>query len=324
MYDYRIFYGHIVQGDLIGAVDYLKSFPGKKATLNKYLRIFDKGSQIKHSKNPVLNSVCLIFDEYYRNVFWLKVDTLKAVQRLCDGFCELLSTSKQCFSSIQEAEEAWEVIEEKVKRLVEAQGYHYVGGKTQGFYGPYIWKDTKRTIYKVKLPYTVEDFPLDMMTGFICCSWMSHISFGRIGTGGWGGDDGVLSCVKKRYRYRRMTSRFKIDFLKHEAQHVLDKRQFPGISSTHMEYRAKLVQLIYAKSMKSFWGFVSEASKEDINNSHVVASYLLVRNLSQLMFNESFVSDLTRWKGKMKHIRIYARGLYDNSPKDTDFIIDSF
>lgn len=318
MYDYRIYYGYIVQGDLRAAIDYIKKFRRKKGLVKKYQQMIEQGKPIRHSKNKVLNDICLIFDEYYRKVFWLKEERQDTVQYLCDAFSELLGMSSEVYLNLKEAEQHWEILEDKVAGLAEKEGYHYLGGKTQGFYGPYIWKTTKRKIYQIKLPNTIEKFPLDMLSGFISCSWMSYISFGKIGTGGWAGSDGVLACVKKRYWYRMMTSRFKVDFLKHEAQHAVDKRQIPGISDIHLEYKAKLVQLIYANNMNAFWGFVTEASKEDTGNSHAAASYLLIRNLSQLIFGEPFVTALNRWKGRKNEIRKYAGELYDCYPDKTE------
>jgi hypothetical protein len=36
----------------------------------------------------------------------------------------------------------------KVHRL----GYHYLGGTTSAYYGPYIWKTTEKTVYSVEIP----------------------------------------------------------------------------------------------------------------------------------------------------------------------------
>lgn len=316
MYDYNINFGYIVQGDLRAALEYLKKFPSKKARARKYIAHFENGKTFRHKGSPMVKRICLIFDEYYRRVFWLREDTLSALQYLCDAEAMLLDLPAAKYESTEEADAALEIFEEQLAKVVEGEGYHFLGGKTQGYYGPYIWKNTKRIFYKVKLPTATEEFPVDMMTGFVSRSWMDHISFGKIGTGGWAGNDGTLACVKKCYRHRSISPKFKIDFLKHEAQHALDKRYVPDMSEAHLEYKAKLVQLIYAKNMKAFTGFVSEGRMADLSNSHALASYLLLRNLSRLVFDEELVADMALWKGKKAELRQGARRLFDDYPKN--------
>lgn len=308
MYDNRIYYGAIVKGQLREAVDYLKKFPIMSARVKRYLAVFDGQKPIRHCKDKTINEICCIFDGYFRRVFWLGEDD--GVDYLYGAFCRYLGADKK-----NDAEQELDSLEHRIAEVAQQRGYHYIGGKTQGYYGPYIWKDTKRTVYKIQLPHAVEDYPIDMLSGFACCSWMSHISFGKIGTGGWAGEGGVLACVKKRYRGKMHTRRFKVDFLKHEAQHALDNRVYPGISSTHLEYRAKLVQLIYAGNMKTFEGFLSEADASNPDNSHSVAAYFLTRNLSELIFGKPDVTDLKEWKGKKRQIADCALKLYDEYPE---------
>lgn len=47
-----------------------------------------------------------------------------------------------------------------------------------------------------------------------------------------------------------------MSLLKHEAQHTVDMKQFPGITSAEMEYRAKLVELHQSGDLgllQEFW-----------------------------------------------------------------------
>lgn len=87
-----------------------------------------------------------------------------------------------------------------------------------------------------------------MMDGFVSRSWLDFISFGNVGTGGWIGKDGSLCCIKSLYDIN--SQNFKTSFLKHEAQHGYDIKKFSGISSIDLEYRAKLVELIYWEDTK--------------------------------------------------------------------------
>lgn len=310
MYDYRVYFGHIVQGNLRAAVDYIKGFRSQWRRYKRCMDIFENRKPIRHSKNPVLNEVCTIFDEYYRRVFWLGEDVNSGEKYLCDSFTELLNLAPDGLD--------WEELEEQVKALVEAQGYHYLGGRTQGYYGPYIWKTTKRKTYTVQLPHTSDQYSVNMLTGFISSSWMRYISLGRAGTGGWADKDGTLCCIKKHYLRSMLTSRFKVDLLKHEAQHAVDRRHDPDMPATHLEYKAKLVQLIYATSLKTFWGFLSEADNKNPENSHSYASYMLIRNITTMVLDIPVADNYKLFKGKLKKIRAAALKLYDDYPKGTE------
>lgn len=302
MYDSKKYYGFIVRGDLKSAVEYVKEFPLQRRRYKRYVNLLCSVKPHRFCTDKVVNEICNIYAKYWNSVFWLLNEGNEAERTLLDDLNAFISDG--VYADIDSAEE-------KLKILVENRGFHFQGGMTQGYWGPYIWKKTNRKIYSVKLPHAFERYPLDMMTGFVCCSWMDYISLGRIGTGGWAGDDGTLACVKKRYFGYMHTSRFKVNFLKHEAQHAFDKRSNPDITSVQLEYRAKLVQIIYGKNLRAFAGFLSEADGSKEENSHAYASNLLVSNLTKLVFNEEYVNDLDRWKKEQNKIKSAALKLLD-------------
>ena len=73
---------------------------------------------------------------------------------------------------------------EQLQSLFEAEGYHALFGKTQGYYGPYIWRDTVPTVYRVELPCGTAEYTVNILKGFVFRSWMDYLTFGRYGTGG--------------------------------------------------------------------------------------------------------------------------------------------
>lgn len=44
------------------------------------------------------------------------------------------------------------LLTEKLKTVFKENGYQTLFGKTQGYYGPYVWRDTIPTVYNVELP----------------------------------------------------------------------------------------------------------------------------------------------------------------------------
>jgi hypothetical protein len=101
-----------------------------------------------------------------------------------------------------------------------------------------------------------------------------------------------------RYRFRMN--------LKHEAQHAYDIKHYPGISSAKLEYRAKLVELIYAKDFRTMTKILSEADGSNEANSHAYASFRIKKNLSEKIFQKDEVGDILSWKAQRGMLPTYA------------------
>ena len=77
----------------------------------------------------------------------------KLIRKLCQTF------------SISEKEK--DAQEDRLQELFEQKGYHALFGKTQGYFGPYIWKDTVPTSYQIELPEGVEQYTVNILKGFV-------------------------------------------------------------------------------------------------------------------------------------------------------------
>ena len=110
-------------------------------------------------------------------------------------------------------------------------------------------------------------------------------------------EDG-LYCVAECYDLKRLEDdvEFQVSLLKHEAQHFADLADFPELKGTDLEYRAKLVELIYYTSIEDrFTHFFREADN-DASNPHTYASYRILKDLSKQVFDEPYVQDENRWQ----------------------------
>lgn len=143
-------------------------------------------------------------------------------------------------------------------------------GKTQGYYGPYIWQDTVPTVYRVELPGGTAEYTVNILKGFVFRSWMDYLTFGRYGTSGWASPDGTINCVEQVYDFD--SERFLVSLLKHEAQHPVDMKHFPDMTTAELEYRAKLVELHYSNDSSLLRKFLSEADESRASDGHAVAS----------------------------------------------------
>lgn len=307
-FEKRTWSGLLIQGDLHGAVSYLAQFPEQQELLERYRAVFDRGEVLRRSDNELVNQVDAVFQAYYRAVFWLRQPEEAAKAGLCAALARL--TGKP-YDPEAPLDEQMENMEAEIAKRVTAEGLHYLGGKTSGWYGPYIWKTNEQTVYSVELPKDQIQVKVVMMKGFVSRSWLDFLSFGRVGTGGWTKEDG-LYCVWEAYREKLDTPAFQITFLKHEAQHKLDMTRYQVTDSTLLEYRAKLVELIYASELATLNSFLAEADDGNPENAHAIAAHRLVTGLARRLFGAPEVLP-SQWEGRENAVRDAALELYEES-----------
>ncbi len=231
-----------------------------KDVLPAYTAIFEDGEYRTFEIPETLNAILRLYQVYYRDIFYCGVPEAEAADKL--------RTRLKALLDLPDAGE--ELLTERLRSAFEAEGYHALFGKTQGYYGPYIWRDTVPTVYRVELPGGTAEYTVNILKGFVFRSWMDYLTFGRYGTGGWTSPDGTINCIAKAYDFE--SERFLVSLLKHEAQHAVDMKQFPGITPAELEYRAKLVELHYSGDLGLLQKFVSEADETRTDDSHAAAS----------------------------------------------------
>ncbi|MGN1451979.1 MAG: hypothetical protein ACI4XQ_07755, partial [Eubacteriales bacterium] len=226
----------------------------------------------------ILNDILRLYQIYFRDTFYCGLPEAEAADKLLTQLKSILD--------IPDADE--DRLTYQLQSVFEANGYHALFGKTQGYYGPYIWRDTVPTVYRVELPGGTAEYTVNILKGFVFRSWMDYLTFGRHGTGGWASPDGTINCIEQAYDDFE-SERFLVSLLKHEAQHTADMKQFPGITPEELEYRAKLVELHYSGDLGLLQKFLSEADESKANNSHALASARLKSE-----FDDTDQSDLAR------------------------------
>ena len=213
----------------------------------------------------IANNILRLYQIYFRDVFYCGIPEEEAADKLLTGLRELLN--------LPDAEE--ELLTKQLQSAFTAVGYHTLFGKTQGYYGPYIWRDTIPTVYRVELPGGTAEYTVNILKGFVFRGWMDYLTFGRYGTGGWASPDGTINCIEQAYDFE--SDKFLVSLLKHEAQHAVDMKRFPEITPAELEYRAKLVELHYSGNLGLLQKFLSEADENRIGDSHAAASSRIKR-----------------------------------------------
>ena len=257
-----------LNGDIQGAIAYMRSHEEFKDVLPGYVAIFENCEYRTYDIPDALNDILRLYQIYFRDTFYCGLPEAEAADKLLTALRALLD--------LPEAEEC--LLVEKLQSMFERGGYHALFGKTQGYYGPYIWRDTVPTVYHVELPDTAAEYTVNILKGFIFRSWMDYLTFGRYGTDGWASPDGTINCIAQAYDFE--SERFLVSLLKHEAQHIVDMRQFPGITPTELEYRAKLVELHYSGDLGLLQKLSSQADERKVSDSHAVASARLKREFA--------------------------------------------
>ena len=257
-----------IKGDMKGAIAYMREHEEFRDVLPAYTAIFEEREYRAFEVPERLNEILRWYQVYFRDTFYLGLPEAEAADKLRAGLGALLG-----MPGVEEA-----LLTERLRALFEAEGYHALFGKTQGYYGPYIWRETVPTVYQVQLPDGTAEYTVNLLKGFVFRGWMDYLTFGRYGTGGWASPDGTINCVERAYDLE--SERFQVSLLKHEAQHTVDMKRFPGITPAELEYRAKLVELHFSGDPGLLQKFLSEADESKPDDSHAVASARIGREFA--------------------------------------------
>ena len=283
-----------MNGDIKGAIAYMREHEEFKDVLPEYVAIFENREYRTFEVPDALNDILRLYQIYFRDTFYCGLSEADAAEKL--------RTQLKTLLDMPNADET--LLTERLQSVFEANGYHSLFGKTQGYYGPYIWRDTVPTVYLVELPDGKAEYTVNILKGFVFRSWMDYLTFGRYGTGGWASPDGTISCVEQAYDFE--SERFLVSLLKHEAQHASDMKLFPAITPAELEYRAKLVELRYSSGLGLLQKFLSEADETKTNDSHAVASAKI----------KSGFADID--KTDISLIQARAQELFDASTKESE------
>lgn len=257
-----------INGDIKGAIAYMREHEEFKDILPAYTAIFENCEYRSYDIPDALNDILRLYQIYFRDVFYCGLPESEAAYKLLTGLRLLLN--------MPDADE--ELLAERLQAAFEANGYHALFGKTQGYYGPYVWRETVPTVYRVELPDGTAEYTVNILKGFVFRSWMDYLTFGRYGTGGWASPDGTINCVEQAYDFE--SERFLVSLLKHEAQHAMDMKRFPKITPAELEYRAKLVELHYSGDLGLLQKFLLEADESRTGDSHAAASARIRREFA--------------------------------------------
>lgn len=258
----------------------IKQLSAQPEALLNFINQFNMDIPINLTSIPEINQILTIYKYYYTNILFFKKSSDQSE-------IATIQFSQHFFknSSITNFEQ----LEQHCQVICEKYGYHCQTGKTNGIYGPYIWKTNQEKTYTTEVLNKHYHVKVIFMSDFIASGWLRYYSLGAYGTAGWADKDGTLYAVDSVYPDKTSPD-FLISLLKHETQHLIDYQQFPFLTSETLEFRAKIIELLYYNNPNKLNNIIDEA-KNNPNNGHAYASYLLLQLFKKISFNITNIND---------------------------------
>jgi hypothetical protein len=162
--------------------------------------------------------------------------------------------------------------------LIRSKGLHALGGTTAPFRELMIWKDERSFPETVLLPSGPIDVRVTLLDSFESLGWAAWATCDRSHTGGWTDKSGIKVVAPS---YDLSGEAFRVSLLSHEAQHFRDGSVYPSLAQEDLEFRAKLIELIMARSTQHqlLVNFHDEAVHDRLI-PHGYASYWLLKRLA--------------------------------------------
>ncbi len=168
--------------------------------------------------------------------------------------------------------------EKTLEERLRSEGVTSMEGRTGLLHDFYAWRSQTRHEYNVALPEGHERVTVFFLRNFISRGWEYYITCDRTGAAGWTKPEGLYIQVAS---YKNFTDEnFRISYLAHEGQHFADNRNYPGLPSWRLEYRAKLVELAEAITTRDtiLMRFASNQG-DDENSPHSYANRRVLTRL---------------------------------------------
>lgn len=281
-----------------------------------YTRFLSNDEIIENtSKNKVINDISFIYRNYWREELIKDNPKNRTDSTLYKNIAKYLISNKLTSLSIDSLSKTIKK-DSELKRVIESQGFKVNFNFRNGFQELFIWNKENTEKYNVILPKETIKTTVVFIESYHLNGYDDYATFGSSTVGGWATKDSTkLYCNKGTYDLN--SEKFKVSYLKHESIHFTDLNEYPNLSSADLEYRAKIIELMYCTKGTIYdriSEFVSGANKADRKNSHPYANYVLIENLSKLLFKSKFNSDINQWKKiSVDKINNAAKSLYEMS-----------
>jgi hypothetical protein len=263
-----------------------------------YARFVSKEEVFENtSGNKIVNDISNIYREYWRVELMKPLPESRTDSTLYNNITDYLLSNK--LTSLSKDSLRKNIKDDSVmKEIIEKEGFKVDFKFRNGFQEIFIWNKESTKKYEVILPKDTVKTTVVFIESYHINGYDEFATFGDTQVGGWAvKESATLYCNKGTYDLNSET--FEVSFLKHESLHFTDLNNYPNLSAADLEYRSKVIELMYcteATIYDTIGLFMSGANKVDRTNSHPYANYVLIQNLSKMLFNSDYESDYANWK----------------------------
>jgi len=187
--------------------------------------------------------------------------------------------------------------DKEMTRIIENEGFQCKFFWLNGIQDLLIWKDERRVPTTVELPNGAFDITVVHLDNVLLTGYAGYASFDVRTTGGWAEKEKpIVYCLSIGYDVT--SENYLFSFLKHETTHFADLNNYPKLRSADLEYRAKLIELMYctqASIYSRIAEFLNGASAASETYSHPYADYCIIQDFSQIIFQNNYEDDYEKW-----------------------------
>ncbi len=281
-----------------------------------YARFVSKEEVFENtSGNKIVNDISNIYREYWRVELMKPLSESRTDSTLYNNITDYVLSNK--LTSLSKDSLRINIKDDSIlKKIIEKEGFKVNFDFRNGFQELFIWNKESTEKYDVILPKETIKTTVVFIESYHIKGYDEFSTIGDSQVGGWATKDSTtLFCNKGTYDLN--SEKFKISYLKHESLHFTDLNNYPNLSSADLEYRSKVIELIYCTEGTMYdriSEFVLAANNADRDNAHPYANYILIQNMSKLIFNSNFNSDINQWKKvSVDKINKAASSLYESS-----------
>lgn len=316
----------IANGDLQSALDKMEkterfSNPIINTAYQKWkteieARFITKEEVIENtSGNKIVNDISTIYRNYWRTELLKANSQDRTDSTLYKMLIQYIVTNELSNLTIDSLSQNIKN-DSELTRIIEAEGFKTKFMYRNGFQDLFIWGTETRNNYEVTLPKDTVNATVVFIENYHLNGYDNYASVGSSEVGGWAvKESATLYCNKNSYD---LTSElFRVSYLKHESLHFVDLNEYPNLSSADLEYRAKVIELMYCTEETVYdriTQFTTGADSSDRSHSHPYANYCLIKDLSRLLFDSDYETDHNKWnKLTAESINLAAAELYKKS-----------
>jgi hypothetical protein len=281
-----------------------------------YTRFISKEEVFENtSGNKIVNDISNIYREYWRVELLKPMPESRTDSTLYNNIADYLLSNK--LTNLSKDSLRKNIKDDSVlKKIIEKEGFKVDFKFRNGFQELFIWNKESTKKYEVILPKDTIKTTVVFIESYHINGYDEFTTFGVSQVGGWAiKESATLYCNKGTYDLN--SEKFEVSYLKHESMHFTDLNDYPNLSPADLEYRAKVIELMYCTEETIYdriSQFIIEADNTHRSNSHPYANYFLIKNLSKIIFNTEYQSDYKKWKTvSVKKINDAAIKLYEMS-----------